>query len=116
MLGAPGIIRSLRLGPPASSWSSTAGGRARTATRSSSARARSHWRHRRFDMKSVQILGAMRPGYETIPPRQALACIVDLEWKCDAERRRLLALRNERQARLDAGAKPDFLPETKAIR
>ncbi|MGH6927553.1 MAG: malate synthase A, partial [Dongiaceae bacterium] len=64
----------------------------------------------------VQILGRMRPGYETILTPQALAFIVDLEWRFDAERRRLLALRNERQARLDAGAKPDFLPETKAIR
>jgi malate synthase len=58
----------------------------------------------------------MRPGYETILTPQALAFIVDLEWRFDAERRRLLALRNERQARLDAGAKPDFLPETKPIR
>jgi malate synthase len=66
--------------------------------------------------KSVQILGAMRPGYEAILTPQALAFIVDLEWKFDAERRRLLALRNERQVRLAAGAKPDFLPETRAIR
>src|SRR4030095_904854 len=110
MLGAPGIIRSLRLGPPASSWSSTAGGRARTATRSSSARARSHRRHRRCDMKSVQMLGAMRPGYETILTPQALAFIVDLEWKFDAERRRVLALRNARQGRLPARPQPAALP------
>src|SRR5262249_11008120 len=66
--------------------------------------------------KSVQILGSLRPGHEAILTPQALAFIVDLEWRFDAERRRLLALRNERQVRLDAGARPDFLPETKAIR
>ena len=64
----------------------------------------------------VQILGTMAPGYETVLTPQALAFLVDLEWKFDAQRRRLLALRNERQARLDAGAKLDFLPDTKAIR
>jgi malate synthase len=64
----------------------------------------------------VQVLGPMAPGYETILTPQALAFLVDLEWKFDAQRRRLLALRNEQQVRLDAGAKLDFLPETKAIR
>jgi len=66
--------------------------------------------------KSVQILGTMRPGYDAILTPQALAFIADLDRRFDAERRRLLALRNERQIRLDAGARPDFLPETKAIR
>jgi len=58
----------------------------------------------------------MQPGYQAILSKEALAFIVDLERRFDAERRRLLALRNERQARLDAGAKPDFLAETKAVR
>src|SRR5262249_61472072 len=64
----------------------------------------------------VQVTGPMQPGYEVILNKEALAFIVDLERRFDAERRRLLALRNERQARLDAGAKPDFLVETKAVR
>ena len=64
----------------------------------------------------VQVTSAMAPGYEAILSKEALAFIVDLERRFDAERRRLLALRNERQARLDAGARPDFLAETKAIR
>ena len=34
----------------------------------------------------------------------------------DARRRELLAARDERQARFDAGERPDFLPETLAIR
>ena len=66
--------------------------------------------------ESVQILGPMGPGYEAILSKEAVAFIVGLERRFDAERRRLLALRNERQARLDAGARPDFLPETKAVR
>src|SRR5215510_13050670 len=64
----------------------------------------------------VQVTGAMQRGYEAILGKEALAFIIDLERRFDAERRRLLALRNERQARLDGGAKPDFLAETKAIR
>jgi len=64
----------------------------------------------------VQVTSAMAPGYEAILSKEALAFIVDLERRFDAERRRLLALRNERQARLDAGARPDFLAETKAVR
>ncbi len=66
--------------------------------------------------RRVQIRVPMRAGAETILTPHALAFIVDLEWRFDAERRRLLALRNERQARLDAGEKPDFLPQTRAVR
>jgi len=67
-------------------------------------------------MAGVQITGRFRPGFETILTPEALAFVVGLERKFGAERRRLLDLRVARQARLDAGEKPDFLPETKAIR
>ena len=67
-------------------------------------------------IQNVRIVGPLRPGYEAILTPDAVAFIVDLERRFDAERRRLLALRNERQARLDAGAKPNFLAETKAVR
>jgi malate synthase len=46
----------------------------------------------------------------------ALAFLAGLERKFGAERRRLLSLRVERQQRLDAGERPDFLSETAAIR
>jgi len=46
----------------------------------------------------------------------ALALLATLERKFRAERRRLLDLRVERQQRLDSGERPDFLPETAAIR
>ena len=67
-------------------------------------------------MPGVQILGLMGRGYDAILTPKAVAFIADLERRFDAERRRLLALRHERQVRIDTGSKPDFLPETKAIR
>jgi len=64
----------------------------------------------------VEILGAMAPGYERVLTKEAVAFVADLQRTFDAERRRLLALRVERQKRLDAGEKPDFLAETAKIR
>jgi malate synthase len=64
----------------------------------------------------VVVRGPMRPGFEKVLTPAAVAFAVDLDRKFGAERRRLLARRAELQARLDAGWKPDFLPETKAIR
>ena len=46
----------------------------------------------------------------------ALAFIAGLERRFRAERRRLLTRRRDRQAAIDAGAMPDFLAETAAIR
>ncbi len=64
----------------------------------------------------VRILGPMQPGFEQILTAEAVGFVAGLERKFGAERRRLLALRAARQARLDAGEKPDFLKETQAIR
>src|SRR5260370_24896963 len=64
----------------------------------------------------VAIRGAMKPGYEKVLTPEAIGFAVELEREFRAERRRLLARRAEIQHRLDAGWKPDFLPETKAIR
>src|SRR5690348_13705879 len=55
-------------------------------------------------------------GAEAVLTPDALAFLADLERRFRAERVRLLGLRAERQARLDAGELPDFLPETSAIR
>src|SRR5579862_4321495 len=67
-------------------------------------------------MAGVELSGAMRPGYDRVLTPAALAFVVDLERRFGPERRRLLAERVARQRRLDAGEKPDFLPETRAIR
>ncbi|HUZ72422.1 MAG TPA: malate synthase A [Stellaceae bacterium] len=66
--------------------------------------------------QGVEIRAAMRPGYDGILTNDTLAFVAALERKFGAERRRLLALRAERQAQLDAGAKPDFPAETRAVR
>ncbi|HYE01490.1 MAG TPA: malate synthase A [Alphaproteobacteria bacterium] len=67
-------------------------------------------------MPGVTITGEWKPGFETVLTPEALAFVVGLQRKFNAERKRLLALRQERQARLDAGERPDFLAETRAVR
>jgi malate synthase len=64
----------------------------------------------------VAIGGPMKPGYGKVLTPEAIDFVVELEREFRAERRRLLVRRGEIQRRLDAGWKPDFLPETKAVR
>jgi malate synthase len=64
----------------------------------------------------VTIRGPMKPGYEKVLTPEAIGFAVELEREFGAERRRLLARRAAVQRRLDGGWKPDFLPETEAIR
>jgi malate synthase len=52
---------------------------------------------------------------EVLTP-EALAFLAELHRRFNDRRLELLALREERQTRFDSGAKPDFLPETKAVR
>jgi malate synthase len=66
--------------------------------------------------EGVVLRGAMLPGWEAVLTTEALGFAAGLERQFGAARRRLLAHRAETQSRLDAGWKPDFLPETKAIR
>ena len=74
------------------------------------------WTARCTEQGGVVVRGAMKPGYEQVLTPEAIAFAVELEREFGAERRRLLARRAEIQTRLDAGWKPDFLAETKAIR
>src|SRR5687768_4900919 len=70
-----------------------------------------------FDLPAgVQITGAWRPDFAEILTPEAIRFVVELEREFGEERRRLLARRTERQKRLDAGEKPNFLAETKAVR
>ena len=66
--------------------------------------------------KGVEVRGTMRPGDDKILSAEAVGFIAHLERLFGAERRRLLAARAERQKQLDAGQKPDFPAETRAIR
>jgi malate synthase len=69
-----------------------------------------------IEKNGVVIRGAMKPDYEKVLTPDAIAFAVELEREFGAQRRHLLARRAEIQRRLDAGWKPDFLPETEAIR
>jgi malate synthase len=67
-------------------------------------------------LPGVEILAPVSESYAEILTPEALAFIVDLQRTFNDLRKSLLAARLERQKRLDAGEKPDFLPETKEIR
>ncbi len=67
-------------------------------------------------ISGLEIRGPMDSGYETILTPEALAFLAELEGRFGPERLRLLDIRVKRQALLDQGQKPDFLPETRAIR
>jgi malate synthase len=64
----------------------------------------------------VEIAGALKPGYERVLTTDALQFVADLARRFEPQRRSLMEARAERQAKLDAGALPDFLPETRKIR
>ncbi|MEW6254742.1 MAG: malate synthase A [Pseudomonadota bacterium] len=66
--------------------------------------------------EGVVITGALAPRYEDILTPEALAFVADLHRAFNATRLELLAARDARQARFDAGELPDFLPETAAVR
>ena len=69
-----------------------------------------------YSVPGLQIEAPHVEGAESVLTPEALEFLVDLERRFRPERARLLARRAERQARLDAGELPDFLPETAAIR
>jgi malate synthase len=64
----------------------------------------------------IEVHGAQVPRGESILTPAALAFLGELEHRFGPIRRELLAARAARQARLDAGERPDFLPETTAVR
>ena len=64
----------------------------------------------------MQINAPMRPGFEAILSLPALELVAKLHRAFEPRRQQLLAARVERSKRLDAGERPDFLAETKAIR
>ena len=66
--------------------------------------------------KDVVVKGAMNPGFARIVSPPALGFVALLERKFGQRRRDLLAAREARQVRIDAGEMPDFLPETAAVR
>ena len=64
----------------------------------------------------VQVVGETFPASERILTPEALAFVAELHGMFDARRQELLAARATRQARIDAGDIPGFLPETNEVR
>ena len=64
----------------------------------------------------MQITAPLQAGYETVLTPDALAFVAALHRTFNGPRQTLLAARRARQARIDAGEMPDFLPETRAVR
>jgi malate synthase len=69
-----------------------------------------------LDKAKIEILGPTEGRAQEILTPEALAFLGDLHRRFDARRRELLAVRQARQARFDAGERPDFLAETRAVR
>ena len=67
-------------------------------------------------LAGVEIVGSSVSSYPDILTPEALAFVATLEREFRASRKHLLAKRVERQARIDAGEMPDFLPSTRRIR
>lgn len=65
---------------------------------------------------TIEIAGQMRPEFEQILTPEALEFVAKLTRAFRERRNELLQKRIERQARLDAGELPDFLPGTAEIR
>jgi malate synthase len=64
----------------------------------------------------VEILAPVSASYAEILTPEAVAFVADLQRNFNARRKSLLEARHERQKRLDAGEKPNFLEATRAIR
>ncbi len=64
----------------------------------------------------LTISGEIKPGFDTILNAQALDLVAKLTREFEPRRQELLAARVVRAARMDAGERPDFLPETAHIR
>jgi malate synthase len=64
----------------------------------------------------VTVSGPLEGRFGEVLTPAALDFLAALHRRFDPTRRELLARRQERQARFDAGERPDFLPETAAVR
>ena len=64
----------------------------------------------------LEIQAPTHAQQSAILTREALQFLVDLHRQFNTRRLEMLAAQKERQKRLDAGERPDFLPETKKIR
>jgi len=66
--------------------------------------------------QGVSISGSVTPEFAKILTPEAIAFVAKLHRQFEPRRKELLAYRAARQKSFDAGALPDFLPETKSVR
>src|SRR3984957_19638373 len=66
--------------------------------------------------EGVELVAWVTGRYEEVLTPEAVAFVVGLQRAFNARRKELLTARVERQKRLDAGERPDFLKETKEVR
>jgi malate synthase len=64
----------------------------------------------------VQVTAEVTPAFAEILTPEALALVAKLSRAFESQRQTLLGRRVERQAAIDSGARPDFLPETAQVR
>ena len=64
----------------------------------------------------VEIKAPVSAEFAQILTPEALALVATLHREFQPRRRELLAARVERARRLDAGERPDFLPQTRSVR
>lgn len=64
----------------------------------------------------VRVIAPTAPRQAEVLTPEALAFLAELHHAFDGRRRRLLQARAARQARLDAGERPDFRPDTAHVR
>ena len=64
----------------------------------------------------VEVTAPLSARYDEVLTAEALQLLATLERAFRARRRELLQKREQRQARIDAGEMPTFLPETRSIR
>src|ERR671918_1678259 len=67
-------------------------------------------------VEGVELPAPVPERGEEILTREALAFVAELQRRFGPRRKELLRSRAERQAQIDAGELPDFLPETREIR
>ena len=67
-------------------------------------------------LRDVNILGPLNKDTEKVLSKQASVFLAILHRTFNARRKALLERRSHRQAELDRGNLPDFLPETRHIR
>ncbi len=67
-------------------------------------------------LETIEVRGERKPQWDAILTPEALQFVARLQRRFNPRREELLARRQERIRRLDAGELPDFLAETKDIR